>query len=352
MRSYQTGVLFHDRARVFDGFTLVAPFCHRHCRLVDMDGRCVQEWTLPGALGSKACLLPGGNLLCSIRTDEGPGLNNAIGGRMVELDWSSNIVWEHVDHGQHHDVRRLDNGNTIYIVWEELSEQDAARVRGGVPGTEKDGKIFGDVFREVTPSGEIAWEWRFTDVDFDKYPLAHDCQREEWAHANSVAPTLDGNVLVNFRHLDAMMIVDRASKQIVWEKRDRDWGHQHNPEMLENGNITFFANGMNNLKQPLHSRAMEIDPRTNEIVWSWQDPQKWTFFSPVMGGVQRLPNGNTLICEAMSGRFFEVAREGDLVWDFINPFFEETDGVFAGPCNACFRAYRYGKDSPEMGGKI
>ncbi len=351
MRFQQTGLLHHDPARSYAGFTTITPFRHPSCYLVDMAGETVHQWDLPGALGSKAYLLPGGNLLCSVATDEGAPLKAAKGGRILELDWDGNVVWEHVDHDQHHDLRRLENGNTLYIAWEELTGEEVSRVKGGVAGTERDGKIYGDVFREVTPSGDVAWEWRLADVDLDKYPLAEDCQREEWAHANSCAPANDGNFLFNFRHLDLMMIVDRGTKEIVWEQRDRSWGHQHNPEMLENGNITFFANGMNNLYQPVHSRAMELDPRTGEITWFYRDPQSWCFFSPVMGGVQRLPNGNTLINEAVTGRFFEVTHEGDMVWEFINPYFLEVP-VFDAPCNACFRAYRYAPDSPEIGGRL
>ena len=121
----------------------------------------------------------------------------AKGGHIVELDWDGNIVWEHVDHNQHHDLRRLGNGNTIYLAWEELSAEDAAKVPGGMPETERDGKIYGDVVREVNQAGELVWEWHFKDVDYDAFPLAGDCERAEWAHANTVAPTLDGNVMIS-----------------------------------------------------------------------------------------------------------------------------------------------------------
>ena len=351
MRFQQTGLLQHDPSRSYAGYTLVAPFRHPTCYLVDMDGETIHQWNLPGPLGSKAYLLPGGNLLGSVVTDEGAPLKAAKGGHLFELDWDGNTVWEHVDHNQHHDLRRLEDGNTLYIAWEELSDEVASRILGGVVGTERDGKIYGDVFRVVSPSGELSWEWRLADVELDKYPLTEDCQREEWAHANSCAPTNDGNFLFNFRHLDLMVIVDRDTKEIIWEQRDKTWGHQHNPEMIENGNITFFANGMNNLYQPVHSRALELNPKTGEIDWFYRDPQRWCFFSPVMGSVQRLPNGNTLIDEAVTGRFFEVTHEGDIVWEFINPYFMEVP-IFDGPCNGCFRAYRYAADSEEIAGRL
>jgi len=49
-----------------------------------------------------------------------------------------------------------------------------------------------------------------------------------------------------------------------------------------------------------------------------------------------LPNGNTLICEGDFGRLFEVTMGGDIVWEYVNPY-------FGGPPanNRVFRAYRY-----------
>lgn len=351
MKTYGTGLLLHQSDKSFPGFTLIAPMRHEASYLVDMTGAVVHTWHLPGPLGSKAMLLPNGNMLCSVVTGEGIPIPGAKGGRILELDWDGNIVWEHTDHNQHHDIVRLENGNTLYLSRETLSGEDAAKVRGGLPGTEIKGKIFGDVIREVTAGGELAWEWYFKDADFDAFPLAADCHRGEWAHANSVAATPDGNVLVSFRHLDTIMIVARESGEILWHLRDQTWGHQHNADILPNGNITLFANGMNNLYQPLHSRALEIDPATGAIVWQFIDPQRWTFFSPVMSGVQRLANGNSLICEALSGRVFEVDAQGGIVWDYIAPMYHPNP-VLHGDSNVIFRAYRYAPDSAEIANRL
>src|SRR5262249_3482889 len=88
---------------------------------------------------------------------------------------------------------------------------------------------------------------------------------------------------------------------------------------------------------------VEINPATNEIVWKYQDKPAWNFFSPRMGYAQRLPNGNTLITESSFGRFFEVTNEGEIVWEYVNPFFGKP--FFGGPptseSNQVFRAIRY-----------
>ena len=53
--------------------------------------------------------------------------------------------------------------------------------------------------------------------------------------------------------------------------------------------------------------------------WTYQAPNPTDFFSNIISGVQRLPNGNTLICEGVGGRFFEVDTNGTTVWEYINP---------------------------------
>ena len=50
-----------------------------------------------------------------------------------------------------------------------------------------------------------------------------------------------------------------------------------------------------------------------------------SFFSPHMGGAQRLPGGNTLISEGNKGFVFEVTPDGDIVPEFISPHFFQSE---------------------------
>jgi hypothetical protein len=119
--------------------------------------------------------------------------------------------------------------------------------------------------------------------------------------------------------------------------------------MLENGNILIFDNGAHRLDHPFpYSRVIEIDRTTREIVWSYQEAFPPDFFSPHISSAQRLPNGNTLICEGLTGRLFEVTLEGLVVWEYINPFFEAPPHEpHLRPNNRVYRAYRYGRDEVE-----
>jgi hypothetical protein len=57
-----------------------------------------------------------------------------------------------------------------------------------------------------------------------------------------------------------------------------------------------------------------------EPCWSYTAPNKKDFFSWFISGVQRLPNGNTLINAGAYGFVFEVTPKGETVWQFANPF--------------------------------
>lgn len=54
------------------------------------------------------------------------------------------------------------------------------------------------------------------------------------------------------------------------------------------------------------SRVIEVELATKQIVWKYQERKESDFFSPRISNAQRLPNGNTLICEGVFGRIFEV----------------------------------------------
>ena len=367
MRYRDVGVLEHDRLRATPGVTLVVRLRGKAAYLVGMNGEVLHEWNFPLTPGNHVYLMENGNLLWSgepedtapyngeahsrFKGGEGPPLRGGRGGILREIDWDGNILWEHVNWDQHHDCRRLANGNTLFLGWEIMPEAAAARVQGGQEGTEYNGLIYGDYLHEVTPDGEVVWEWHaHADMALENYPMCSRCFRNEFAHANACFPMPNGDVMVSFRRLNMIAIIDRETRQIKWEHRDDSWGHQHDCQLLDNGNILLFANGIHGGENPF-SRAIELDPETRETVWSYRGSPPYTFFSPHISGVQRLSSGNTLICEGQWGRVFEVTPESEIVWDYISPFFDPNPNG-GGHTNMMFRAYRYAVDSPQIRGRV
>jgi hypothetical protein len=65
-----------------------------------------------------------------------------------------------------------------------------------------------------------------------------------------------------------------------------------------------------------------------QIVWEYSasdsNRPEWMFCSSFISDVRRLPNGNTFIDEGMNGRFFQVTPAGEIVWEYVSPYFGEA----------------------------
>jgi hypothetical protein len=101
-----------------------------------------------------------------------------------------------------------------------------------------------------------------------------------------------------------------------------------------------------------HNQPRQI---SNQVVWCYRSINSHGFFSHIGCSAQRLPNGNTFICSDTEGHFFEVTKDGELAWEYINPV--TRDGavkvlVDSLPMtNSTFRAFRFAADHPAFKGR-
>jgi len=144
------------------------------------------------------------------------------------------------------------------------------------------------------------------------------------------------------------------------------------------GNMLIFNNGPNRQDGrystveefilPLDNGTFKIDGKkfaAVEPVWHYMDPDdKTNFYATNISGAQRLPNGNTLICEGPRGHLFEVTADKQIVWDYR---FTAQAGARGGARGGrmggmggmmgggfpsqIFRAYRIPLDHPALKGK-
>ena len=367
-RRTRLGLTGWDPSKTFDGLTLFSPLLGSAAHLIDMEGQIVHTWeiTEPGAARAvwSVNMLENGNILAFVHDPEVGGGSDAPpfvfkGGIIMELAWDGSIVWQVEDPDAHHDARMLPNGNLLILRTEAVPPDIAAQLQGGVPGTEGT-SVWADWVAEVTPESETVWEWHAWE-HLDPAVDIRNAQdtRQEWTHGNSVDQLPNGDALVSFRNINTVVIVNRESGEITWKLtaptiRDTEGeeetitpsplAQQHDASVLPNGNILIFDNGSHRIDNSVpFSRAIEVDPATSEIVWKYQDFSLMNFVSPFISGVQRLPNGNTLITEGNFGRIFEVTTEGELVWEYISDKF--VVNPFLGENNSVFRAYRYPEDA-------
>jgi len=350
IRRRGTGLRGIDQARACPGYTLFSPGGGTDVLLIDLHGELVHAWKTPYRPGLYGYLTDRGTLFYNgqIPNDTFLGKSPFMGGAVLEMDWNGNVLWELRRPDHHHDGRLLKNGNVVLLCSRELPDDIAHRVRGGRAGTEVNHqKIWGDFIVETTTDGQVVWEWRsWEHLDPEKDGLtAIQDERTEWTHANSVFEEPDGSLLVSFRNISKVIRIDRPTGDIVWTLGAPPLSGQHAPHPLANGNILIFDNGPHRLDESFpFSRVIEVNPATNEIVWKYQEPRPFNFYSPRISNAERLPNGNTLINEGNFGRFFEVTPDGDVVWEYVNPHFGPTSAAARMQQNTVFRVYRYSEE--------
>jgi hypothetical protein len=330
------GVTIHDRDKAFEGYTLFSQTyreelsADRQIHLIDMDGRIVQKWQVQTTLQSYMHLLPDGNMIHPTH-DRSDVARGPFG--LYELDPDSNVVWD-LRCRTDHDFQVLDSGNILV----HCITENFCPVLG--PGMKRQPYMV-----EVTRDKELVWEWKGEEHLNELETLLgperwqHVMDRAtgqfafDWAHNNTlqvVPPNATaekedaaggevcfrpGNIVFSYRSVDVIGVIDKASGTILWA-----WGPgvidgQHKPHMLPNGNILIFDNGT--LRK--YSRVIEVNPLTEEIEWEYTGTPREDFFAAFISGAQRLPNGNTLICEGGKSHLFEVTPEGQIVWDFVDP---------------------------------
>ena len=349
------GVTHWDKDRTFNGLTLYSTMGSPNTRLIDMDGNVVHEWTPPEpAKPFFGFLRDNGNLLVRCFDDTEPYSFGGKGGILVELDWGSNVVWRYDNPVIHHDHIVLRNGNIMVIGWEPVAKELAAKVQGGQEKLDDEGnpkEMIGDFLLEITPDREVVWEWHGVDkLDPAQELICPMDTREEWTHCNAVLELMDGNICLSFRQTSQIIFIEKATGDVYWRFGPGELFHQHNPTQLANGNLLIFDNGEHRPEEAVHSRVVEVDTKTKEIVWEYKGDPKPSFYSTHISSAQRLGNGNTFICDGRTGKLFEVTTEGDIVWEFMNP--EICEWREEKLNRAVFRAHRYAIDGPEVRGRV
>lgn len=283
-----------------EGFILFSSMGDTNTHLLDNNKNIVKTYTSSYKSAGSSYLSNSYTLLrAGIATKAKMGSfaqGGATGGIIEEIDSNNNVIWSYTSISDeatlHHDFKQIDENTTIALSWQ------IKNYNGSNYWNER-------VIKIDKRTNTIIWEWSAMD-DGKLYPST---SKEDYLHFNSV-DYKNGKILISARAKNSVYLIDESSKTI--EKHftaNNTLDGQHDASFLDNGNILIFNNKTNSNT----SSIVEIDMNDN-IIWEYSN----TFYSDHISGVQRLSNGNTLICSGTQGLFIEVNKDKEELWSYTN----------------------------------
>jgi hypothetical protein len=323
-------VTIYDKNAADSGYNFYVSGHAPEAILMDMDGNVIHAWHYHNAaeiwsdahpdndysnFWRRAHVFPNGDLLA---------IYNEIG--LIKIDKHSNLLWKYrTEKRPHHALTVTDDG-TIYVVTNERKPLHSTVIKDQP-------MVVVDYITVLSPDGSVVRNvplWDLLEKSKYRGMINYDAilhkRNGDIMHTNSIevfdgthahrSPIFKkGNVMVSPLWWHTIFIIDMDKEEVIWALGSGLWRYQHEPRLLDNGNILIF----NNIYTFESSQVLEFNPFTQEIHWEYKGTELQPFFSRTSGSNQRLSNGNTLITETDFGRAFEITPSGRIVWEFLNP---------------------------------
>ena len=314
---------------------------------------------------------------------------------IVEIDAAGKVVWEwsFFDHG----VQDVDATKANYVGAGKKISDFPSRLNLNLPGRpvrsswpNSNSLDFNPTLDQLVVNSE---QGEFYVIDRGGTFVAGDP-----AASLARAASSTGDFLYRFGDPARYGAGSAPSVKINWEDAttgNKQIGASNNVQWIKAGlsgagNFLVFNNNQYLFQRTAQSYAYEINPRidatgtdtgsyvsppaagyatwtfnpdthkssqllSKQVVWKYSSVGNLVLFSPFGSSVQRLANGNTLICATSRGYLVEVTSVGDVVWEFINPVTATGVVTAIGDClpmtNAVPRATRYGVDLAGFTGR-
>jgi len=407
----QTVGLFLNTLESFDGYTLLAPKDSKVQYLINNCGEKVHSWTSQFDSGS-SYLLENGTLLKTggggaemIDWDNNVIWNHSVmqsHGRAhhdIEILPNGNILLIVRDEILQAEVVQAGSTTTnAFIDSEQIIEIQPDLINGGATVV-WEWKAWDHLIQDTDPSkddyGIISQSPERIDINF----LNHNAT--DWLHVNGVDYNEEfDQIIISVHNFSEFWIIDHSTTTneaagstggIYGRGGDLlyRWGNpqaydqgtatdqklflQHNTDWIpgsfpDAGKILLFNNEAGTLQGQDYSTVNIVDLPVDvdgfyantggafgptDFDWTYQAPTATDFYSRSISGVQRLENGNTLICEGVGGRLFEIDTDETVVWEYVNPV-NDLGPIAQGTVvqnNNVFRCLRYAPNYPAFDGR-
>ncbi|WP_019503494.1 arylsulfotransferase family protein [Pleurocapsa sp. PCC 7319] len=314
-------------------------------KIIDLEGNTVHQWAidwfemwpnpqhLPKNLVPQA--KPGTNIHGAVVMKNGDLIFNFESKGLIRIDRDGEVVWR-LAYLTHHSIHQHDDGN-LWISGTRYQTEKVARLPHLIP------PFYEETILEISPQGKILREWYIADIlrqngykgllymgslNNENTSIKGDNRilgNTDLLHLNDVEPFSAklqpgffqlGDVMVSLRNVNTVFVFNIGSEKIKFISIGK-FVRQHDPDFIDGDTFSVFDN--NNASEPeRNSKITIVSAKDNSHKVFFAGSKENKFFTRVMGKHQWQPNGNLLITESMSGRGFEVDRQGNVVWEYVN----------------------------------
>lgn len=203
-------------------------------------------------------------------------------------------------------------------------------------GGRADGKLIDSIVQEIDlTTGKLLLNWSAVE----HIPVSDSMIRQprtdapwEPYHANSIAITSDGNLLVSMRHTSAIYKIDRKTGQVLWTLGGKStdfelgpgagFGFQHDAQPLGDGKVLLFDNAATlEDRRSRFSRVeiLKLDGATKRATLVADIVHDRPILAISQGNARRLPNGNVFVGWGNRQWFSEYTPQGQQLFDGALP---------------------------------
>ena len=386
-------VLHNLNAQQWGDYTLYSVTGSSNAFLVDTNGTTYHTWTFTSnaKTGYSTYMIPGGTLVRTVQNTGNVLSGGGITGRVQKVDYNGNVTWDFTystsTYCLHHDICPLPNGNVLMISYDVKTAAEATQA-----GCSQNIVIWSEKIIEVQPTGattgSIVWEWKFWDHLCQNYNSSKDnyvssivqnpqlmninySTSKDWIHMNGIDynSTLD-HIAISSHNMNEIYIIDHSTSTTQAASHSGGnsgkggdflyrWGNPaaygatgtkifnvvHDAHWIpyncpKGGYLGAFNNkgGTGNkscidfFQPPLngYNYNITLGSAYTPSTYAWRHIYSGSA-SQDMGNSQHLPNGNILVCIAMSGYIYEIDSNQNVLWS------KSAGGTVA-------QAFRYTKD--------
>lgn len=361
-------------AQSWGDYTLYSVQNSSTATLLDNSGNVYHTWAFntDNKTGYSAYLLPGGDLIRTIKYSPNYFQGGGETGKFQKADWNGNVTWEYVysttNYAMHHDICPMPNGHVLLISYDLRSASEAEQA-----GCSSNMEIWSEKIVEIMQTGpttgEIVWVWYLWDHlvqnhDATKSNYAPSISdhpellninyktQKDWLHMNGIDynPILD-QITFSSHNLNEIYVIDHSTstaeaathqgglsgqggdflyrwgnpvaysmsgQQILYIVHDAHWSDD---QCATSGQLVAFNNRGTSNKSTIDFVDVPLDGY-NYTRTAGAPFQPLTYSSRYicngssssMGNSQQLPNNNMLVCIATAGSLYEVNSAGTTLW--------------------------------------